>query len=128
MGLYYIYVHITPDGKHYVGKTKKFPKYRWNNGDGYSTQPFYEAIQKYGWNNIEHAILEYDLTKEEAEKRESHYIKLWNSDNPDFRYNKTSGGTNCKYSKDSKTKMRISQKKRVKKYKQEKKNRVVGFY
>ena len=91
---YYVYVHVFPNGKHYVGITSQLPTYRWRkDGNGYKHQTLvYRAIQKYGWNNIEHCILEYDLTEKEACDREIHYISLWKSDNPEFGYNCNKGG------------------------------------
>ena len=93
---FYVYVHVFPNGKHYVRITSQFPKHRWlSNGEGYKNQiVMHRAIQKYRWDNIEHVILGYDLPKDKAEERESHYIKLWNSNNPDFRYNRTERGNN----------------------------------
>ena len=53
-----IYRHIFPNGKVYIGQTCQKPEYRWGNGKGYKTSPFiFNAINKYGWDNIEHQIL-----------------------------------------------------------------------
>ena len=56
--------------KYYIGiSCKKNLIERWGrNGEGYKVQPFYNAIQKYGWDNIEHKILFENLTVEEAKK------------------------------------------------------------
>lgn len=55
--MYYIYRHILPDGLSYIGKTKNI-KNRYQKGEGYKKCPkFYQAIQKYGWDNIKHEIL-----------------------------------------------------------------------
>ena len=52
---YSVYVHTAPSGKMYVGITKQKPEYRWGrNGIKYKTQVFYRAIEKYGWDNIDH--------------------------------------------------------------------------
>lgn len=51
----------------------------------------YNAIKKYGWDNFEHEILKTGLTKEEAKKYESYYIKQYNTLAP-FGYNLTGGG------------------------------------
>ena len=50
------------------------------------------AIQKYGWDNIAHEIIETGLTKKQAEEKERYYIKLYDSTNPEFGYNITYGG------------------------------------
>ena len=53
-----IYRHIFPNGKVYIGQTCQKPENRWDNGRGYKNSPYiFNAIQKYGWNNIEHQIL-----------------------------------------------------------------------
>lgn len=36
MNNYCVYKHTSPSGKVYVGITKLKPKYRWNNGKGYT--------------------------------------------------------------------------------------------
>ena len=70
-GYYTVYMHICPNGWVYVGSTGKDPKRRWRNGHGYSRQPkFYEAIIKYGWDNIQHVIVNTYLTKKEAHTKE----------------------------------------------------------
>lgn len=54
---YYIYIHTCPNRKAYVGLSKS-PKQRWNNGEGYKgNKEFYNAIQRYGWENIKHEIV-----------------------------------------------------------------------
>lgn len=53
-----IYKHTSPSGKVYIGQTSLKPENRWNNGRGYKTSPFiFNAINKYGWNNIQHEVL-----------------------------------------------------------------------
>ena len=92
---YIIYVHVNKiNGKKYVGLTKHGdnPNKRWKNGTHYEGTYFGRAINKYGWDNFEHIILEKKLTLEQANQREKYYIKLYNSNNKDFGYNSTSGG------------------------------------
>ena len=89
-----VYAHISPNGKMYVGITKcKNPNDRWHDGNGYKGQPhFYNAIQKYGWDNFQHKIIASGLTCEEAGKMEQHIIALYDLCNPENGYNHTSGG------------------------------------
>jgi hypothetical protein len=66
-----VYEHLFPNGKRYIGITSKRPEARWEGGTGYDKdhQPvMYNAIQKYGWDNIEHNILFTDLTEEKAKE------------------------------------------------------------
>lgn len=66
---YCVYKHTSPSGKVYIGQTSINPLDRWQNGKGYKKQAFYNAIKKYGWENIKHEILYDNLTKEEATKK-----------------------------------------------------------
>ena len=51
-------MHVSPSKKYYIGITSQAVNKRWKNGKGYKSSPyFYNAIQKYGWNNFEHNIL-----------------------------------------------------------------------
>ena len=65
---YYVYRHTSPSGKIYIGITFRNPKVRWGkNGIYYkSNVKFYNAILKYGWDNIKHEVLLSKCTKEEA--------------------------------------------------------------
>lgn len=88
-----VYCHTTPSKKRYVGITSKSPCKRWGNGKNYNANVhFSNAIKKYGWENITHEILEQNLSKETACELEKEYIKLFNSYNPEYGYNKTLGG------------------------------------
>lgn len=54
-----VYIHTCPNSKKYVGVTKRTTEERWKNGEGYKGQKhFYAAIQKYGWDKIEHEYFE----------------------------------------------------------------------
>lgn len=89
---YCVYKHTAPNGKVYIGLTCKKPNARWANGYGYKNQMFYNAIQKYGWNNIKHEILFEKLTKSEAEQKEIELIAYYDSTNPNKGYNISLGG------------------------------------
>lgn len=92
-----VYKHKSPNGKIYIGITSQEPERRWQNGYGYATQQlFWRAIQKYGWDNFEHEILEENLTKEEAFQRENYYIDIFKSNQREYGYNITSGGDGCR--------------------------------
>ncbi len=91
--IYSVYRHISPNGKSYIGITKQNPKRRFQNGFGYKTQiAFCRAIEKYGWENFQHEILETNLTEKEACEKEAYYIeKVYKSIVPNG-YNTREGG------------------------------------
>lgn len=90
---YSVYRHIAPNGKMYVGITKVKPKYRWKNGNGYRRQPyFFNAIEKYGWENFHHEVLLDGLTVKQAELAERLFIGYWDLTNHKYGYNIESGG------------------------------------
>ena len=83
--LWCVYMHINKiNNKKYIGITCNI-KQRWrNNGIAYKSplyknrkSVFWDAIQKYGWNNFDHVILECDLDFEEAKIKEQYYIKKY---------------------------------------------------
>ena len=92
--MWVIYKHTNKiNGKIYIGQTSQDPKKRWNYGYGYIDCPkFYAAIQKYGWNNFEHEIIEKNiLTIEEADIREIYWIEYYNSVQNGYNINKSAG-------------------------------------
>lgn len=114
---YSLYRHTFPNGKMYIGVTKKVPVYRrWQNGYGYSQQPkMARAIAKYGWDNVRHDILLTNLTEREAKFWEQFYIRQFDTVN--HGYNITLGGdglTGMKLSEE--TKRKIGEANRQKKY------------
>lgn len=94
MNDYKIYAHINKiNGKIYIGQTKQSLKERWgSDGRRYKGQVFYNAIQKYGWNNFEHILILDNLTQEQANHYEKIFIKKYNTTNRNFGYNITDGG------------------------------------
>lgn len=91
---YIVYKHTTPSGKIYIGITyKKLIERSGSKGIHYKKNKyFYQAILKYGWNNIKHEVLYKGLTKEEACEKEQFFIKLYKSNEREFGYNFTTGG------------------------------------
>lgn len=90
-----VYMHTnTINGKKYVGITSKEPNRRWKgNGSGYrNNEHFWNAIQKYGWDNFEHYVIYQELSLDEASSIEKELITKYNTNNPNFGYNLTSGG------------------------------------
>lgn len=90
---YLVYMHQFHNGKKYVGITGKSTAKRWKRGKNYRNNVLMtRAIEKYGWDNIDHTIIESELTKEEAEAKEREMIALYQSNVPEHGYNITSGG------------------------------------
>lgn len=69
---------------------------RWHKGHGYQGQMVYNAIKKYGWENIEHKILKTGLTLEEANYWERYYIQFFKTLDFNYGYNQNSGGDSGK--------------------------------
>lgn len=93
--IFSVYMHTNIiNGKKYVGITSKEPTRRWKgNGSGYrNNEHFWNAIQKYGWDNFEHDVIYQGLNLDEASCIEKELIAKYNTNNPNFGYNLTSGG------------------------------------
>lgn len=89
---YNVYIHIFPNGKRYIGLTTQKVKNRWWNGKGYRTQKLmYRAILKYGWKSIQHIVYEVD-TESEMKYLEKYLIAYYNTTNPLYGYNVSTGG------------------------------------
>lgn len=108
MDNYIVYMHINKtNGKKYIGITSRKPKSRWKNGQGYIKQKrFYSAIVSYGWDGFEHIVLEDNLSKADAERREEELIKQYKSNDLKYGYNIENGGIIHKLSKEQKEHLR----------------------
>jgi len=108
-----IYLHRCPNGKCYVGMTSQMVNQRWGkNGYKYkNNKDFYPDIEIYGWDNIEHIILEEGLSREDACESEKYNIKKYNCIYPNG-YNLSIGGDigalGCVRSEETKQKMKQS--------------------
>lgn len=91
---YTVYIHINKsNNKCYIGMTKVDTNQRWGkDGIKYFGQVFYNAIEKYGWNDFEHIIVFENKTQEEAEYLERLFIKVLLSNNRIYGYNIENGG------------------------------------
>ena len=96
---YTVYKHTAPNGKVYIGITSTNPVARWGkSGLGYKrNKHFFNAILKYGWDNIKHEILFTGLTQEEACKKETELIAESRSNLFEFGYNRSAGGEKIAY-------------------------------
>lgn len=98
--IYQVYIHTNKEnGKVYIGITSSnISKRAGSNGiNSKKNTLFYRAIQKYGWDNFAHETLFTGLTINEAAKIEQDLIAKYQSNNPLFGYNISSGGEsgNC---------------------------------
>lgn len=90
--MFSVYVHEFPNGKKYFGISKNIQR-RFRNGKGYQGQKIvYDAIQKYGWQNVKTTILKTDLTEQEAKAEEIRLISENKTFDRNFGYNQTLGG------------------------------------
>lgn len=92
---YKLYKHINKvNGHFYIGITSLEPNQRFgkNGGNYKKCTYFWNAIQKYGWDNFEHIIIVDNLTKEEACKYEIDLIERAKREEPNCCYNILSGG------------------------------------
>lgn len=109
--MWYVYEHISPSNKVYVGITSNI-KIRWSgNGYRYTTYNsiFGKAILKYGWNNFKHRIILSEVSKAEACYTERYLIKWYKLHN--ISYNITDGGEGTlgrKCSEETKIKLRLN--------------------
>ena len=91
---YFVYRHVAPNGKMYIGITSRSaPELRWGVGGKFyakSNTHFWCAIQKYGWENIKHIIVAHGLGVVQACNLEAYLIKKY--DTLYNGYNQTSGG------------------------------------
>ncbi len=90
--MYKVYRHISPSGNVYVGITKRQDiRRRWERSYGYKTNvAFWNAIQKYGWDNIRHEVLFEGLSKERACNLEIDLIRHYKA--LGISYNISTGG------------------------------------
>lgn len=91
---YTVYIHVNKaNGKKYVGITSQPVERRWREGHGYKrNHHFFRAIEKYGWDNFEHIIVETNIPLERAARLEESLIKKYNTTDKNLGYNKSTGG------------------------------------
>lgn len=86
---YYVYKHVFPNGKVYIGISND-PESRWNNGFGYQgNRKMFFDIVKYGWDNIDHQIIVSGLSLIEASEMERKLIRAFRKDARSKTYNTT---------------------------------------
>jgi len=112
--LYCIYMHTSPSGKAYIGQTKNYDKRcREHQYKSSTSILFLKAINKYGFDNFKHEIIENNLTIEEANIFEELYISECKTLSPNG-YNLAYGGFNRMQTEETKLKLRIKQNEYIK--------------
>lgn len=108
---YDVYLHRFPNGKVYIGITSYGVKERWHNGKGYRKQQMmWRAIQKYGWENVEHIVLFSGLSEKDAKEKEVELVRLYRSNEREHGYNIRRGGDICSgYQLSDETKKKMSE-------------------
>lgn len=86
---FYVYAHITPEKEVYIGISKQQPQKRWNPSN-YKRTALEPYIERFGWENIEHLVIQDNLTKEQALKLEDWFIT--NATKDEFCINKNRSG------------------------------------
>lgn len=94
------------NNKIYFGQTTKGSfdeRYGGNFPKNCSNDHIKASVEKYGWENFE-VVEEFDVATslEELNDLEEMYIKMWNSIDRRYGYNKKHGGNNCKLSEELK--------------------------
>lgn len=96
-GCIYKHTNLIHDNYSYIGQTICDVNHRWENGNGYKDCiVFYRAIQKYGWDNFSHEIIEDNIPIEQLDEREAYWIKYYHTyihDPECCGYNMTAGGS-----------------------------------
>ena len=93
---YKVYVYTNKiNGKKYVGQTcRTLTERAGKDGSGYDQcTVFWNAIQKYGWDNFHGEILFDSLTHDEANKLEIKLISILKTSSKEYGYNISKGGT-----------------------------------
>lgn len=91
--MYTLYMHTFPNNKKYIGVTKtRLQKRFGKNGNRYTSKQMKNAIDKYGWQNVEHTIIKDNLSYNEAVELEHLYILKYKANDIAFGYNKNKGG------------------------------------
>lgn len=101
------------NNKIYIGQTINDFDVRYSGGNIINTQNTYlkNSIKKYGLDNFE-IDTEFDVaySKEELDTLEDMYIKIYNTTDRDYGYNRRFGGANGKLTEETKSKLSVARK------------------
>lgn len=100
-----IYKYTSPSGKSYIGQTNNIVRRtREHKQSRSNSRLFRRAIEKYGWETFTYELLADNLTIDQSNYLEEHYIAEYNTMSP-FGYNLKSGGLNHIVSEETRRKM-----------------------
>lgn len=113
--IYYLYMIVYKitniiNNKVYIGLTTTSLEKRWRahkNLAGKSDKHLYKSMNKYGVDNFNIEIIEETDSIEKLGELERHYIKTYNSTNPEYGYNITSGGEHNQLDANPKAKLSL---------------------
>lgn len=92
-----VYIYTFPNGKKYIGQTTQTLAKRASRGNNYKSSPaVYNAIQKYGWDNIQKETIECQ-SEEEMDNLERELIAKYKTTDINFGYNIEDGGNKNKH-------------------------------
>lgn len=96
-GCIYKHTNKIHEGFSYIGQTIYKPTARWKaEGHGYEkSYVFRKAIEKYGWDNFDHEIIEDHIPIDKLDEREQYWIQYYHTyvGDPECKgYNMTLGG------------------------------------
>lgn len=104
-------MYTAPSGKHYVGRSCNSQDVRaGTNGYGYrNCRAFWNAIQKYGWENFKYEVLETGIQCEDIEVRENYWIEYYHASTDENGYNLIKPlGERKTYTADTRDKLSVS--------------------
>ncbi len=90
---YLVYRITSPSGKSYIGQTNNLQRRLSTHSRSSGCPALHAAIQKYGWSNFNHHVIQTNLTIAEANMVEEESIALHNTISPNG-YNLHKGGLN----------------------------------
>jgi group I intron endonuclease len=106
-----VYEAKFPNGKRYIGLTTKpleRRKIEHKHHSKDSNRKFYNAIRKYGWENVVWKILTTCSSEEQMRDKEKHFIKKFRTLEQEFGYNHREGGDGGRHDEETKRKISVT--------------------
>jgi hypothetical protein len=85
MNTWMLYEHRSPSQNVYVGIAPSSMTFKWDEEASFiHEEKFCRAIERYGWNNIEHTIIIHNLGKRTAEIMRDDLIAFYTNNNMSY--------------------------------------------